>query len=105
MKLNKKYPNSKEGDIYEFDDINSYVVRVKNNHGWFYVTEKMSQLFSQLKGKTVILVGGAARECIQDVYEAMKAFDIDVKYDKRFMYSAKTSNTQKYNINTQSQLI
>jgi len=105
MKLNKKYPNSKQGDIFEFDDVNSYVVKITNAHQWFYVTQKMAKLFSQLKGKTVILVGGAARECIQDVYEAMKAFEIDVQYDQRYMYSAKTSNTQKYNINTQSQLI
>jgi len=42
-KLNKKYPNAKEGDIFEFDDINSFVVRIKNHHSWFYVTEDMAK--------------------------------------------------------------
>ena len=92
--LNKKYPKAKEGDVFEFDDINSYVVRVKNNHGWFYVPEKMAQLFNSLKGKKVIVVGGADNECLQDVYEAMESFGIKPEYNKKFVYSAKTSNQQ-----------
>jgi len=103
--LNSKYPNAKEGDVFEFDDVNSYVVRVKNNHSWFYVTEKMAQLFSSLKGKDVILVGGAYRECIQDVFEAMEAFGIKVQYDKKYIYSAKNNKTQQYNPETQPNLI
>ncbi len=93
--LNKKYPNAKEGDIFEFDDINSYVVRVKNNHSWFYVPEKMAQLFTTLKGKNVIVCGGADNECLQDVYEAMESFGIIPKYEKKYIYSAKTSNKQQ----------
>jgi uncharacterized FlaG/YvyC family protein len=104
-KLNAKYPNAKEGDIFEFDDINSYVIKITNNHGWFYIPEKMAELFNSLKGKNVILVGGAWTECIQDVFEAMEAFGIKVQYDKRYIYSAKTSNKQQYDIKTQSQLI
>ena len=102
--LNKKYPNAKEGDIFDFDDIHSYVVRVKNNHGWFYVPEKMAQLFTTLKGKNVILVGGAKTECIKDVFEAMEAFGIKVKYDERYLYSAKTSNSQQFDPETQPKL-
>ncbi|NPV13199.1 MAG: hypothetical protein HPY57_15640 [Ignavibacteria bacterium] len=104
-KLNQKHPNAKEGDIFEFDDVNSYVVRVKNNHGWFYVPEKMAELFKSLKGKTVILVGGAYGECLKDVYEAMKSFGIKPQYDKRFIYSAKTNNTQQFDPKTQPTLI
>jgi len=96
-KLNKKYPNAKEGDVFEFDDINSYVVRVKNNHSWFYVPEKMAQLFKSLKGKKVIVVGGADNECLQDVFEAMESFGIKPEYNKKYIYSAKTSNQQIIN--------
>lgn len=103
--LNSKYPNAKEGDIFDFDDVNSYVIRVKNNHGWFYIPEKMANLFKSLKNKNVILVGGAYNECLKDVYEAMVAFDINVKYDKRFIYSAKNNNKQIYDSNTQPNLI
>jgi len=104
-KLNEKYPDAKEGDIFEFDDVNSYVVRVKNNHGWFYVPEKMAQLFSSLKGKSVVVVGGAFRECIQDVFEAMESFGIKVKYDKRYIYSAKTNDDQNFIAQKQPDLI
>lgn len=95
-KLNEKYPNAKEGDVFEFDDVNSYVVRVKNNHGWFYVPEKMAQLFSSLKGKNVVVVGGAFRECISDVFVSMESFGINTKYDKRYIYSAKNNNNQQF---------
>lgn len=104
-KLNKKYPNSKEGDIFEFDDIDSYVVRVKNNHGWFYVPKNMAKLFISLKGKNVIVCGGAKNECLQDVYESMKSFGILVKYDYRFVYSAKTNKNQKFDPKKEPKLI
>lgn len=104
-KLNKKYPNAKEGDVFKFDDVNSYVVRVKNNHGWFYVPEKMANLFKSLKGKNVIVCGGAWNECLKDVYEAMESFGILVKYDKRYIYSAKNNKDQVYNIQEQPNLI
>jgi len=112
--LNKKHPNAKEGDIFEFDDVNSYVVKISNQHSWFYVPEKMAELFKTLKGKNVILVGGAGStnsnfytsqngdtkydngECIKDVYEAMQSFGIKVQYDTRYIYNAKTSKTQTF---------
>jgi hypothetical protein len=104
-KLNKKYPNAKEGDVFNFDDINSYVVRVKNQHSWFYVPEKMANLFKSLKGKNITVVGGAKNECIQDVFESMESFGIKVKYDERYLYSAKTNNTQIFNIQNQKNII
>jgi hypothetical protein len=104
-KLNEKYPNAKEGDVFEFDDVNSYVVRVKNNHGWFYVPEKMANLFGTLKGKSVVVVGGAKGECIQDVFEAMESFRIKVKYDERYIFSAKTNNKQQFVAQQQPNII
>lgn len=103
--LNDKYPTANEGDLFDFDDINSFVVKVNNNHGWFYIPEKMANVFNELKNKNVRLIGGAYNECIKDVYIAMCAFKINVDYDKRYIYSAKTSKTQTYNKNTQENLI
>jgi len=104
-KLHQKYPNAKEGDIFEFDDIDSYVVKITNNHSWFYVPEKMAKVFKSLKGKPVTIVGGAYTECIKDVYEAMEAFGVKVKYDKRFIYSAKNNNSQVFDPKTQPNLM
>jgi len=104
-KLDEKYPNAKEGDIFEFDDVDSYVVRIANKHKWFYVPAKLAELFKSLKGKSVLVVGGADDECIRDVYEAMESFGINVKYNKAYMYSAKNSNQQVHNPKTQSQTL
>ena len=103
--LDKKYPNAKEGDIFEFDDVDSYVVRINNKHRWFYVTAKLAVLFKSLKGKSVIVVGGADKECIQDVFEAMESFGIRVQYNKSYMYSAKNNNSQTHDPKTQEQTL
>lgn len=97
--LNKKYPNAKEGEYFKFNDTDSYVVRVKNNHGWFYVTEQMAELFSKLKGKKVVLVGGAKSECLQDIYESMESFGVKPVYNNTYIYSANTSSSEKWTIN------
>jgi len=104
-KLDQKYPNAKEGDVFEFDDVNSYVVRINNRHRWFYVPEKMAKLFTTLKGKNVELVGGADKECAKDVFEAMESFGILVQYNKGYMYSAKNNNGQIHDPKTQAQTL
>ena len=103
--LDKKYPDAKEGDIFEFDDVDSYVVKIANKHRWFYVPAKMAKLFQSLKGQSVIVVGGAYGECIQDVYEAMESFGILVQYNKGYIYSAKNNSSQTHDPKTQSQTI
>lgn len=89
-KLKQNY--TKEGDKFKFNDIDSYIVRVKNNHGWFYVPEDIANLFKSLKGKKVMLVGGAMEECAKDIYEAMESFGVYPIYNKKYTYSSKTSN-------------
>jgi hypothetical protein len=99
--LNKRYPNAKEGDIFKLDETDTYIVRIKNNHKWFYVNKGLVDLFKNLKGKNVILVGGAYGECITDVYESMETFGVLVKYNKNYIYSAKNSNKEYHKIKTQ----
>lgn len=83
---------TKEGDKFKFPDIDSYIVRVKNNHGWFYVPEDLADLFKSLKGKKVVCVGGADDECLKDVFEALESFGVYPTYNKKYIYSAQTSN-------------
>ena len=121
--LNKKYPNAKEGEYFKFNDTDSYVVKITNNHSWFYVTEQISKSFKSLKGKNVTLIGGAGPtnsqfysskngdlsfdngECIKDVYESMIAFGIKVQYDTRYIYNSKTSNNQIFNKSIQNLML
>lgn len=92
-KLTQENPNVQEGQVFKLKN-NTYVVKVNNNHKWFYVNEDLVNLFRELKGKKVILVGGAARECIFDVFVAMKSFGIFVTQNSEYMYSAKTNDQQ-----------
>ena len=106
--------NPQENDVFKFQDADSSVVKVDNNHGWFYVNEQLSRFFKSLNGSSVVLVGGAGPtdinfyengdikydngECLKDVYEALESYGVNVKYDKNYIYCAKTSNKQTYNL-------
>jgi len=83
--------STEEGTTLKLSD-GSYVVRVDNNHDWFYVNNEMVDLIQKLKDVNVILVGGANQECLEDVYIAFKAFGVNVKINDKYVYSAKTSN-------------
>lgn len=95
QELQQKYPQAKEGDKFKFQDVNSVIVRVKNNHGWFYINEALVKLFKSLRGKNVIVVGGADNECLEDVFEGLESFGVLPKYNHDHIYSAKTSNQQQ----------
>jgi len=92
--LSKKYPNAKEGQQFKLKDSNSFLVRVNNNHKWFYVNEDLYNLYLKLKGKTIILVGGASEECLSDLYVSMKSFGINPIYNHDYIYSAQTNDNQ-----------
>lgn len=92
-KLELQNPNVKEGDIFKTGK--NFVVKVDNNHKWFYLNNELIQLYNELKGKKVIIVGGADNECIEDVYISMNSFGIDAIYNHDYIYSVETSNQQQ----------
>jgi hypothetical protein len=94
--LNKKYPNVKEGDVFKVGK--NYLVKINNNHGWFYLNNELISLYKELNGKKVIIVGGADNECIEDVYISMKSFNINVIYNHEYIYSVETNNQQQSTI-------
>lgn len=93
--LAQKYPNAKEGDKFKFKDTNAVLIRVKNNHKWFYINEEMVKFFKSLKGKNVIVVGGADSECLKDIYEGLESFGVKPTYNHEYIYSASTNNQQQ----------
>jgi len=95
-KLEKDNPNSKEGDVFKVG--NNYIVRIDNNHKWFYLNDDLVNLYKELKGKKVVVVGGASEECLEDVYISMRSFGINVVYNHEYIYSAETSNKQQATI-------
>lgn len=94
LKLEQKYPQAKEGEIFKLNNRNAFLVRVNNNHKWFLVNEELYNLYLKLKGKTVIVVGGADDECLEDVFISMKSFGINPIYNHNYIYSAKTNDNQ-----------
>jgi hypothetical protein len=83
---------SYEGRTFKLANNKGYIVRVDNNHDWFWVNPEIVELISKLKDKKVILTGGADNECLEDVYQAFLAFGLDVEFNKKYVYSAKTDN-------------
>jgi len=95
-KLSVDYPDAKEGDVFKVGG--DYVVRIDNNHKWFYLNDELQELYGELKGKKVIVTGGADNECIEDIYISMRSFGINAIYNHEYIYSAQTSNKQQATI-------
>lgn len=89
--INSVEDSTEEGKVFKLSDGEGYIVRVENNHDWFYVNPEIVELINEIKDDKVILAGGADGECLEDVYQAFLAFDIDVEINDKYTYSAKTS--------------
>ena len=101
--ITEKLPqDAKEGKLFKFKNVNKYIVKINNNHKWFYVNEDLYNLFQKLKGKKVIVVGGADTECLSDVYVSMKSFGVIPVYNHNYIYNASMNDdmvaTDKQNI-------
>ena len=93
--LNLVKKNSlEEGNRFKLKTGNEFLVYIGNNHKWFFVNEYLYDLFLKLKGKSVIVVGGADKECLRDVYVAAKSFNVNVIYNHEYIYSAETAGKQ-----------
>lgn len=93
-KLEKKYGDIEEGKRFKLKGSETYLIKINNNHKWFYVNEGLVDMFSKLNGKNVIVIGGASGECLEDIYIAMKSFEIFPTYNHNYIYSAQTNDEQ-----------
>jgi hypothetical protein len=84
-KENKK--TIKKGDIFKTKE-GTAIVYIGNNHKWFHIPIKLYEIFSDLKGKEVIITGGSDSECLEDIYIAGKSLGVKIKRDHRYIYSA-----------------
>ena len=89
--IKRAQDSTEEGKLFKLSENDGYIVRVENNHDWFYVNPEIVKLIDNLKGNKVILVGGAFNECIEDVFQAFLAFGIDVEFNKKYTYDAETT--------------
>ena len=84
------YNKLKNGEKFEFK--NGYLIRVNNNHIWFYCNKKLTQLLKSLENKKVILVGGGDNECIFDLDYSLKSFGVYVTKNHQLIYSSATND-------------
>lgn len=84
--------STEEGKLFKLSNDHGYLVRVDNNHDWFYINPEIYDMIEELKGHQIVLVGGADGECLEDVKVAIETFGIPVTMNDKYIYSAKTSN-------------
>jgi hypothetical protein len=77
----------KKGDLFKTKE-GTAIVYIGNNHKWMHLPVKLYELFLELKGKEVIIVGGSDGECLQDIYIAGESMGVKMKRDHRYIYSA-----------------
>ena len=95
QKFNEKRNKFEEGNAFKIKNKNEFLIYIGNTHKWFYVNEELVDLFKKLNGKKVIVVGGAERECLEDVFIALKSFNVNPVYNHQYIYSAETGNYLK----------
>lgn len=77
----------KKGDLFPTKE-GTVIVYIGNNHKWFHLPVKLYELFSKLKDKEVIIVGGSDSECLEDIYISGNSMGVKMKRDHRYIYSA-----------------
>lgn len=82
--------STEEGKVFSLKNDDGYIIRVDNNHDWFYINPEIVKLINEIKNDDITLVGGAEGECLEDVYQAFIAFDLKTNIDHKYTYSAKT---------------
>lgn len=87
LKEKEKNKTIKKGDIFKTKE-GTAIVYIGNNHKWFHVPKKLYELFTNLKGKEVIIVGGSDGECLEDVYITGESMGVKVSRNHKFIYSA-----------------
>ena len=77
----------KKGDYFPTKE-GTIIVYIANNHKWFHVPKKLYNIFTKLKGKEVIVVGGSDNECLEDIFITADIFGVVVKRNHKYIYSA-----------------
>jgi hypothetical protein len=77
----------KRGDFFKTTE-GTYLIYIGNNHKWYHLPKKLQELFTDLKGKEVVMVGGSDQECYLDVETAAKTFGVKIRRDNNYIYSA-----------------
>ena len=87
IKTKEESNDLKKGDLFKTKEDTS-IVYIGNNHKWFQVPKKLLNLFQELSGREVTIVGGADSECLSDVFISAESMGVNIKRDWKFIYTA-----------------
>jgi len=85
--IKSKEGNLKRGEYFKTTE-GTIIVYIGNNHQWYHVGKKMINLFDEIKGKYIVIVGGSKNECILDIMVAAKALGLKIFKNDKYIYSA-----------------
>jgi hypothetical protein len=88
IKNREENDDIKVGEFFETKN-GTILVFINNNHNWFECPVKLFNLLKDWKGKQIVIVGGADRECLTDVEVTAKSLGVKVKRNDNYIYSAK----------------
>lgn len=77
----------KKGDSFKTNE-GTIIVYIGNNHKWHHMSKKLYELFLELKGKKVIIVGGSNKECLEDIVICGISMGVKVIKNNKYIYSA-----------------
>jgi hypothetical protein len=87
IKQKEENKTLKKGELFKTNE-GTAIVYIGNNHKWMHLPVKLYELFLELKGKEVIVVGGSDSECCEDIYISGNSMGVKMKRDHRYIYSA-----------------
>lgn len=93
IKQKEENKTIKKGELFKTNE-GTAIVYIGNNHKWFHLPVKLYELFLELKGKEVIVVGGADSECLHDIYVSGNSMGVKMKRDHRYIYSVSSCPIQ-----------
>ena len=70
----------KKGDFFRTKE-GTIIVYIGNNHKWFQVPIKLYKHLVELRGKSVIIVGGSDSECLEDIITSAESLGVNIKRD------------------------
>lgn len=77
----------KKGDIFQTKE-GTIITFINNNHVWFHCPKKLYDLLKELKGREVVIVGGADGECLEDVVTTAESLGVKIKRDYKYIWTA-----------------
>jgi len=87
IKTKEQNKQLKKGDIFPTSE-ETIITYIGNNHQWFHCPKKLYDLFQDIKGQKVVIVGGAENECILDIMVTATALGVNLFKNDNYIYSA-----------------